>query len=75
MTICCNDQNTSGVQICKGSPNQLAYKDPHRSIFASGFGLGDPFWGGSKSAGTPGLLYYLYMPEGLGVYTLGTSIK
>jgi hypothetical protein len=33
------------VQIREGSPNPLANKDPHWSIFASGFGPGGPFWG------------------------------
>jgi hypothetical protein len=55
------------VHIREGSPNPLANKDPHRSIFASGYGLPGPYsladldrgvhfdWGGGgfKSAGTP----------------------
>ena len=31
------------VHICEGSPNPLANKDPHRSIFASGYGLPGPY--------------------------------
>ena len=31
------------VQIREGSPNPLANKDPHRSIFASGYGLPGPY--------------------------------
>ena len=32
-----------GVQIREGSPNLLANKDPHRSIFASGYVLPSPY--------------------------------
>jgi hypothetical protein len=32
-----------GIQIREGSPNPLVNKDPHRSIFASGYGLPGPY--------------------------------